>query len=88
MPGATMNEKLFVELVQSVREGGTILKGEAEPSRAFEVDRPTIKEIRKTADLSEAELATQLGVSVDTLQAGEQRPKLESRPQPPPPEPN
>lgn len=39
-----MNEKLFEELVQSVREGGMILKGEAAPSRAFEMDRLTMTE--------------------------------------------
>lgn len=31
-----MTDELFSELVESVREGGAILWGEAEPSRAFE----------------------------------------------------
>jgi putative transcriptional regulator len=55
-----MNEKVFGELVESVREGGNILKGETVPSRAFEVDHLPIEEITERYDLSEAEIATLL----------------------------
>ena len=33
-----MNDELFNELVESVRQGGAILRGKARPSRAFEID--------------------------------------------------
>lgn len=33
-----MDDELFAELVHAVREGGVILRGEAAPSRLFEVD--------------------------------------------------
>ncbi len=35
-----MNEQDFKELLESVREGGQILRGEREPSRVFEVNAP------------------------------------------------
>jgi hypothetical protein len=53
-----MNEELFGELVESVREGGTILQGEAARSKSCEVDGLTIKKIRATDDFSEADLAS------------------------------
>jgi putative transcriptional regulator len=37
-----VNEELFNELVESVREGGAILRGEVEPSRTFVVDEPDL----------------------------------------------
>lgn len=67
-----MKDELFDELVESVREGGAILKGKAAPSRTFEVEPPRIKEIRETYDLSQVEFAALLGISVDTLQNWEQ----------------
>jgi hypothetical protein len=33
-----MDEQLFQDLLASVKEGGAILRGEAPPSRAFEID--------------------------------------------------
>jgi len=35
-----MKEEDFQELLASVREGGAILRGEAQPSRVFEVSAP------------------------------------------------
>ena len=35
-----MNEELFAELLESVREGGAILRGEKAPSRKFEIEAP------------------------------------------------
>lgn len=67
-----MKDDLFSELLESVREGGAILKGESAPSRAFEVDSPEVKGIREAYDLSQAEFAALLGISVDTLQNWEQ----------------
>jgi putative transcriptional regulator len=67
-----MRDELFSELVESVREGGAILKGKAAPSRAFKVEVPEVREIREAYDLSQAEFAALLGISVDTLQNWEQ----------------
>lgn len=67
-----MKDELFAELVESVREGGTILRDEAAPSRAFEVEVPSVKKIRESYDLSQAEFAALLGISVDTVQNWEQ----------------
>ncbi len=67
-----MKDKLFDELVASVREGATILRGEAAPSRAFVVDGPRVKRIRANYQLSQSEFAALLGVSVRTVQNWEQ----------------
>ncbi|MBI3158463.1 MAG: helix-turn-helix domain-containing protein [Chloroflexi bacterium] len=67
-----MKEEMFDELVASVREGGRILRGKAKAARVFEVETPDVKKIRAGFDLSQAEFATLLGVSVKTLQNWEQ----------------
>lgn len=67
-----MNEILFAELLESVREGGAILRGEKEPSRKFEIAAPDVRHIREQYKLSQSEFATMLGVSVKTLQNWEQ----------------
>lgn len=38
-----MNDDLFGKLVESIREGGAILKGRSAPSRAFEVENPEVE---------------------------------------------
>jgi putative transcriptional regulator len=67
-----MNEELFAELLESVREGGAILRGEKQPSRAFEFKEPDVKAIREKYDLSQSQFAALLGISVKTLQNWEQ----------------
>ena len=67
-----MNDELFAELVESVREGGAILRGEKEPSRRFELAAPDVKQIRERYELSQSEFAALLGVSIKTLQNWEQ----------------
>ena len=42
-----MNEELFDELLESVREGGAILRGEKAPSRKSEIESPNVKQIRE-----------------------------------------
>ena len=63
-----MNEELFEELLQSVREGGAILRGEKEASRTFVIETPNVKDIRERYELSQTEFAVLLGISVKTLQ--------------------
>jgi putative transcriptional regulator len=61
-----MNETLFVELLESVREGGAILRGEKEPSRKFAIEAPNVRLIREGYELSQREFAAMLGVSIKT----------------------
>ena len=67
-----MNEELFAELLESVREGGAILRGEKEASRKFVIPPPDVKQIREGYKLSQSEFAVLLGVSIKTLQNWEQ----------------
>ena len=67
-----MSRKLFDELLESVREGGAILRGEKEPSRVFSIEAPNVKRIREGYQLSQSRFAALLGVSVKTLQNWEQ----------------
>jgi putative transcriptional regulator len=57
-----MNDELFAELLESVRQGGAILRGDAEPSRTFKVDAPNIRNIRKQYNLSQEKFASMLGI--------------------------
>jgi len=67
-----MKQELFAALVGSIREGGTILRGEVSPSRAFIADGPNIKRIRSNYALSQDQFAALLGISVATLRNWEQ----------------
>ena len=67
-----MNEDLFNELVESVREGGAILRGKKAPSRSFKVEAADVRRIRDGYKLSQREFAALLGISTSTLQNWEQ----------------
>lgn len=67
-----MNDELFNELMESVRDGGAILRGEKEPARTFKIEAPDVKQIREQYQLSQSEFAALLGISVKTLQNWEQ----------------
>ncbi len=47
-----MKDELFAELVASLKEGGSILRGEKEASRTFHLERLDIKRIREGYDLN------------------------------------
>ena len=47
MSRGPMSEEMFAELLESVREGGAILRGEKKPSRVFVVEPPNEKPINK-----------------------------------------
>jgi hypothetical protein len=47
-----MNPKDFDELVESVREGGRILRGEVKPSREFSFTPEDVQAIRKKLKVS------------------------------------
>jgi putative transcriptional regulator len=67
-----MKAKMFEELLESVREGGAILRGQRKPSRRFDVGSSGIRAIRERTSLSQTEFAQLIGVSVKTLQNWEQ----------------
>ncbi|MEW6532116.1 MAG: NadS family protein [Thermodesulfobacteriota bacterium] len=67
-----MKKELFEELVASVREGASILRGQTRASRTVEMDLPDVKRIRTRYQISQKEFASLLGISVKTLQNWEQ----------------
>lgn len=70
-----MKEALFNELLESVRQGGAILRGERSPSRMFVPggeSLPDVVALRRRYGLSQAKFAALLGVSIGTLRNWEQ----------------
>jgi putative transcriptional regulator len=67
-----MNGEIFDELIESIHEGGAILRGEKPASRTFKFDDEEIQEIRAKLNLSQSEFAAMLGISRGTLQNWEQ----------------
>jgi putative transcriptional regulator len=67
-----LKPKMFEELLESVREGGAILRGQKKALRRFEVRASGIRAIRERTSLSQSEFARLIGVSVKTLQDWEQ----------------
>jgi len=68
-----MKDALFQELLESVREGGAILRRERKPSRTFELDEADVQTIRERYGLSQPKFAALMGISVGTLRNWEQR---------------
>jgi putative transcriptional regulator len=60
------------ELLESVRQGGAIIRDEMKPSRVFHMGRLDIKSIRESYHLSQRQFAMLLGISVRTLHNWEQ----------------
>ncbi len=67
-----MNDKLFKELLESVKQGGKILRSEISPSREFNFSSPDVKAIRVKYGLSQTKFAKMLGISPATLRNWEQ----------------
>ncbi|BCY17344.1 transcriptional regulator [Leptolinea sp. HRD-7] len=67
-----MKDELFYELLDSVKEGGQVLRGEKEASRKFPYDSLDIKHIREKYNLTQEQFAVMLGISVRTLRNWEQ----------------
>jgi putative transcriptional regulator len=67
-----MEKKLFEELIESIKEGGAILRGEKQPSRSFTVEQPDVLAIRQQYGLSQEKFAKLLSISVGTLRNWEQ----------------
>jgi len=67
-----MKDELFAELLESVRQGGAILRGKRRPSRAFRFKEPNVRAVRKGYGLSQAKFAALMGISAGTLRNWEQ----------------
>jgi putative transcriptional regulator len=67
-----MKKELFDELLESVREGGEILRGERAPSRSFHFEEPDVRNLREKHGLSQSKFAAMMGISVGTLRNWEQ----------------
>ena len=67
-----MDDKMFNELVGSVKEAGKIRRGEMKPSRRFVYDSLDVKAIRQKSGLTQDKFAVMIGVPVSTYQKWEQ----------------
>ncbi len=67
-----MKQVIFDELLASVGEAGQIRRGQRSPSRTFKVSALNVQELRQSLNLSQAQLAALMHVSVKTLQNWEQ----------------
>ena len=67
-----MREELFQELLESVQEGGAILRGEKKASRTFEYAEDDVRSLRERYGLSQPKFAALMGISVATLRNWEQ----------------
>jgi putative transcriptional regulator len=67
-----MRKALFDELLESVREGGAILRGELKACPESLLEDPDVRSLRESYGLSQPKFATLLGISVGTLRNWEQ----------------
>jgi putative transcriptional regulator len=67
-----MRDEMFEELLESVRQGAAILRGEMEPARTTRFDDEDVKQLRERMQLSQPRFAAMLGISVGTLRNWEQ----------------
>lgn len=67
-----MEQALFDDLVQSLKEAKAISRGEAPASRRIKVTTPDAKAVREQIGLSQSEFAQLMQVSIKTLQNWEQ----------------
>ncbi len=67
-----MEDKLFQELLTSVKQGAAIMKGSLQPSRTFEFPETEVRALREQFGLSQDKFAHLVGISVGTLRNWEQ----------------
>lgn len=75
-----MDKQLFADLKASLKEAAAIRKGETRPSRVSRHDPLDVKQVREQTNLSQAEFAAALHVSVRTLQNWEQKRRVPTGP--------
>ncbi len=62
-----MKKEQFEELVESVKQGSAIMKGNMKPSRSSEFPESEVRNIREQYGLSQDRFASLIGISVATL---------------------
>ncbi|HBJ87634.1 MAG TPA: transcriptional regulator [Verrucomicrobiales bacterium] len=67
-----MNDQLFQQLVSSIKEGGTILRGKKKASRQRTHQWPDAQSVREKLGLTQSQFAGLIGISIRTLQNWEQ----------------
>jgi len=67
-----MNNELYQELLDSIKEAGEIIRGEKKPGRVITYDIPDVKQIRTRLKLSQTKFAALLGINTGTLRNWEQ----------------
>jgi putative transcriptional regulator len=67
-----MEDDLFQELMESMKQGAAILKGTMQPSRSFDFPETEVRELREQFGLSQEKFARLVGISVATLRNWEQ----------------
>jgi putative transcriptional regulator len=67
-----MNDEMFNELLESVKQAGEIRKGKRKPSRYSVIEEPDVAAIREKYDMTQKEFSSLLGISVGTLRNWEQ----------------
>ena len=67
-----MDAEMFNELLESVRQGKDILKGERTATRRFYVNEINVSQLRSRFELTQNKFAQMLGISVSTLRNWEQ----------------
>ena len=67
-----MKDKMFNELLESVKQAGDIRKGKRKASRHTVIEEPDVVAIREKYDMTQKEFSSLLGISVGTLRNWEQ----------------
>ncbi|TVM03973.1 MAG: transcriptional regulator [Candidatus Brocadia sp. WS118] len=67
-----MKKELFEELLESVKQGASIMKGKSKPLRNIEFPESEVRKIREQYGLSQDKFASLMGISVATLRNWEQ----------------
>lgn len=67
-----MKDKLFKELLESVKQGAAIINGTIPPSRTFEFPETEVRALREQFGLTQDKFAHLVGISVGTLRNWEQ----------------
>lgn len=67
-----MKKELFDELLQSVKQGGAIMKHTMKPARTFTFAESEVRKIREHFGLSQDKFAILMGISTATLRNWEQ----------------
>lgn len=67
-----MDERLFADLYESVKQMDQIRRGKRKPSWVRRVEEADVKSIREKTGLSQSQFALLIGVSLKTLQNWEQ----------------